>query len=164
MDAIETALRGDPVDLDLETRPELVALRGCPQTEAFHAEGDVAEHSRRVYDLACEHANDLSGTDQAALLPAQRAALRLAGLLHDLGKPATTKENGPGRWSAHGHDLEGARLVSSLSPPTRSCSSNRWGCTRTFTRWSGPTCGPTPGSGSVPGRRCGCPTSATRDC
>jgi hypothetical protein len=39
MDAIEAALRGDPVDLDRETRPELAALRGCPQTEVFHAEG-----------------------------------------------------------------------------------------------------------------------------
>jgi predicted kinase len=40
--------------------------------------------------------------------------LRLAALLHDVGKPATTVEVEPGRWSAHGHDEEGARLVSSL--------------------------------------------------
>jgi predicted kinase len=87
----------------------------------FHAEGDVAEHSRRVYDLACEHAVRLADVEDrpdpvtpgSAGAP-QRAALRLAGLLHDLGKPATTKESGPGRWSAHGHDLEGARLVSLL--------------------------------------------------
>jgi hypothetical protein len=56
MDAIETAARGGPVDLDSETRPELAALRGCPQTVVFHAEGDVAVHSRWVYDLAAQHA------------------------------------------------------------------------------------------------------------
>lgn len=117
MDAIEAALRGDPVDLARETRPELVALRGCPQTEVFHGEGDVAEHSRRVYDLACAHADRLADVTEpelpAAIAP-QQIALRLAALLHDVGKPSTTKENGPGRWSAHGHDLEGARLVSWL--------------------------------------------------
>ncbi len=107
MDAIDAALRGEAVDLSGANPAELTALNGCPQTVTFHAEGDVAEHSRRVYELAGEHAEKLAE-------PEQRQALRLAGLLHDLGKPATTKENGPGRWSAHGHDLEGARLVSGL--------------------------------------------------
>ncbi|GLY19550.1 hypothetical protein Kisp01_65640 [Kineosporia sp. NBRC 101677] len=106
MDAIESAVRGTGVDLALESRPELAQLRGCPQTPAFHAEGDVAEHSRWVYDLTAEHAERM-GTSGAV-------ALRLAGLLHDVGKPATTRPEGPGRWWARGHDLEGAELVSTL--------------------------------------------------
>jgi hypothetical protein len=110
MDAIETAVQGGKIDLQAETQPELAALRGCPQTAAFHAEGDVAEHSRLVYELACEYEDRFGGGTNGH----QSAALRLAALLHDVGKPLTTRENGPGRWSAHGHDLEGGRLVSLL--------------------------------------------------
>lgn len=105
MDTIGTAVQGGSVDLAVEVRPELAALRGCPQTAAFHAEGEVAVHSQWVYDVAAEHAQDLGSGG---------VELRLAGLLHDVGKPATTEEIEPGRWSAHGHDLEGARMVSSL--------------------------------------------------
>jgi predicted kinase len=119
VDAIESALHGGAVDLRIETWPELAALRGCPQTVAFHAEGDVATHSSWVYELACEHADSFAEAakldpDDTVGADEQGAALRLAGLLRDLGKPATTKESGPDRWTAHGHDLEGARLVSSL--------------------------------------------------
>jgi predicted kinase len=110
VDAIETALQGGVIDLLAETQPELAALRDCPQTVAFHAEGDVAEHSRLVYELACEQAELLVGGANGE----QAMALRLAGLLHDVGKPPTTRESGPGRWSAPGHDLEGAQLVSGL--------------------------------------------------
>lgn len=106
MDAIESALAGAAVDLDVEALPDLAALRGCPQTPSFHAEGDVAVHSRWVYELAAEHAHDLP--------PASASMLRLAGLLHDVGKPLTTRPSGPARWSAHGHDLEGARVVATL--------------------------------------------------
>ena len=101
MDAIEGAIRGLMVDLSSESRPELADLRDCPQSPAFHAEGDVAVHSQWVYELAAEQ-------------PENSVALRLAGLLHDVGKPATTKENGRGGWSSHGHDLEGAKLVAAL--------------------------------------------------
>ncbi|GLY30849.1 AAA family ATPase [Kineosporia sp. NBRC 101731] len=107
MDAIECALRGADVDLTSQTRPELADLRECPQSAAFHAEGDVAVHSRWVYDLAREQAGLLDD-------PWSAITLRLAGLLHDVGKPVTTKEIGPGRWAAHGHDLAGAQLVSTL--------------------------------------------------
>ncbi len=49
MDAIENAIRGLGVDLTSESRPELADLRGCPQSKAFHAEGDVAVHSPREW-------------------------------------------------------------------------------------------------------------------
>jgi tRNA nucleotidyltransferase (CCA-adding enzyme) len=68
--------------------PELTALRGVPQAKALA--GDALDHSLRTADA----------------LPADRPVLRLAGLLHDLGK-ATTLADG----HFIGHDVEGARLA-----------------------------------------------------
>ncbi len=68
--------------------PELAALRGVPQAKALP--GDALDHSLRTVDA----------------LPAERPRLRLAGLLHDLGK-ATTLADG----HFIGHDVEGARMA-----------------------------------------------------
>ncbi|HET9539001.1 MAG TPA: CCA tRNA nucleotidyltransferase [Candidatus Limnocylindria bacterium] len=68
--------------------PELAALRGVPQAKALR--GDALDHSLRTADA----------------LPADRPVLRLAGLLHDLGK-ATTLADG----HFIGHDVEGARMA-----------------------------------------------------
>jgi tRNA nucleotidyltransferase (CCA-adding enzyme) len=65
--------------------PELAALRGVPQAKALP--GDALDHSLRTVDA----------------LPAERYDLRLAGLLHDLGK-ATTLADG----HFIGHEVEGA--------------------------------------------------------
>lgn len=66
MDAIECAIKGDEVELGAEALPELAALRDCPQTPAFHAEGDVAVHSRWVYELAAEHAQSYDSDEAVA--------------------------------------------------------------------------------------------------
>jgi tRNA nucleotidyltransferase (CCA-adding enzyme) len=68
--------------------PELLALRGMPQAKALP--GDALDHSMRTADA----------------LPANRPDLRLAGLLHDVGK-ATTLADG----HFIGHDVEGARMA-----------------------------------------------------
>jgi poly(A) polymerase/tRNA nucleotidyltransferase (CCA-adding enzyme) len=68
--------------------PELAALRGVPQAKAIP--GDALDHSLRTADA----------------LPATDPVLRLAGLLHDLGK-ATTLAGG----HFIGHEQEGARLA-----------------------------------------------------
>jgi tRNA nucleotidyltransferase (CCA-adding enzyme) len=68
--------------------PELAALRGVPQAKALP--GDAFDHSLRTADA----------------LPADDPLLRLAGLLHDLGK-ATTLADG----HFIGHDREGAGLA-----------------------------------------------------
>ena len=68
--------------------PELAALRGVPQGKALG--GDGLDHSTRTADA----------------LPASDPILRLAGLLHDVGK-ATTLADG----HFHGHETEGVDLV-----------------------------------------------------
>ncbi len=71
--------------------PELAALRGVPQAKALR--GDALDHSLRTTDA----------------LPATDPVLRLAGLLHDLGK-ATTLADG----HFIGHEREGAELAEAL--------------------------------------------------
>jgi tRNA nucleotidyltransferase (CCA-adding enzyme) len=71
--------------------PELQALRGVPQAKALP--GDALDHSLRTVDA----------------LPADRFDLRLAALLHDLGK-ATTLADG----HFIGHEVEGAALAAAL--------------------------------------------------
>ena len=71
--------------------PELVALRGVAQSKPMA--GDALDHSLRAADA----------------LPASDPVLRLAGLLHDLGK-ATTGEDGH---FLH-HDREGAAFAERL--------------------------------------------------
>jgi tRNA nucleotidyltransferase/poly(A) polymerase len=71
--------------------PELAALRGVPQSKAMP--GDALDHSLRTVDA----------------LPPDDAVLRLAGLLHDLGK-ATTLADG----HFIGHERAGAEIAEGL--------------------------------------------------
>ncbi|GGJ67971.1 AAA family ATPase [Deinococcus aquiradiocola] len=65
--------------------PLLSQLPGTPQDEEWHAEGDVAVHTGRVLQEAYRLA------DAAALQGDARLTLILAALLHDIGKPLTTR-------------------------------------------------------------------------
>lgn len=102
--------------------PELAALRGCPQPSNHHAEGDVWAHTH----LALEVFADLPATVErwagptlaaagvAPDFPAPTATQALAVLLHDAAKPRCMA--GPeGDWTYHGHDREGAALVTALA-------------------------------------------------
>lgn len=81
-------------DRVLQEIPELADLASTPQPVKYHAEGNVANHTR----LAVE-----------ACPPDCDPDLLWASLLHDVGKPLTTKDEGE-RITAHGHHSVGAEI------------------------------------------------------
>ena len=83
--------------------PELSALR--MEIDEHHQHEDVYSHSLTVLDQAIE----LEKADAAAQSP--DLVLRLAALLHDIGKPATRRHEARGRVSFHHHEVVGAKLV-----------------------------------------------------
>ena len=91
---IETSALRDYVD----------AMRHTPQSVRWHAEGDVWTHTRMV----CE---SLASMPEYRHLPqTQRQTLFLAALLHDVGKPMVTRQEGED-WTAPSHSTKGALLA-----------------------------------------------------
>jgi putative nucleotidyltransferase with HDIG domain len=87
--------------------PEIAALDKCPQDSWHHAEGDVGTHTRMVVAA-------LVNDPAWHRLPIRRAsALFWAAILHDIGKPATTRHE-DGRITSRGHSSEGARIARRL--------------------------------------------------
>ena len=83
--------------------PELAALR--MEIDEHHQHKDVYAHSLTVLDRAI--ALELADDDA----PSPDLVLRLAALLHDIGKPATRRHEPRGRVSFHHHEVVGAKLV-----------------------------------------------------
>ncbi|MGY1606064.1 CCA tRNA nucleotidyltransferase [Geodermatophilus sp. SYSU D00700] len=83
--------------------PELPALR--MEIDEHHQHKDVYSHSLTVLDRAIA----LERADPDA--PSPDLVLRLAALLHDVGKPATRRHEPRGRVSFHHHEVVGAKLV-----------------------------------------------------
>ncbi|MGY1622435.1 CCA tRNA nucleotidyltransferase [Geodermatophilus sp. SYSU D00965] len=83
--------------------PELPALR--MEIDEHHQHKDVYAHSLTVLDRAIA----LEQADPDAESP--DLVLRLAALLHDVGKPATRRHEARGRVSFHHHEVVGAKLV-----------------------------------------------------
>ncbi|TQN40735.1 poly(A) polymerase [Blastococcus colisei] len=83
--------------------PELSALR--MEIDEHHQHKDVYTHSLTVLDQAIA----LEKADAEAQSP--DLVLRLAALLHDIGKPATRRHEPRGRVSFHHHEVVGAKLV-----------------------------------------------------
>ncbi len=83
--------------------PELPA----PQLEVdeHHRHKDVYEHSLTVMDQAI----DLEQSHEPTVEP--DLVLRLAALLHDVGKPKTRRYESDGGVSFHHHEVVGARIV-----------------------------------------------------
>ena len=83
--------------------PELPALR--LEVDEHHHHKDVYEHSLTVLRQAI----DLEAERHPGSAP--DVALRMAALLHDIGKPATRKLEPGGGVTFHHHDAVGARLA-----------------------------------------------------
>jgi poly(A) polymerase len=83
--------------------PELSALR--MEIDEHHQHKDVYAHSLTVLEQAIE----LERADPDGGSP--DLVLRLAALLHDIGKPATRRHEPRGRVSFHHHEVKGAKLV-----------------------------------------------------
>ncbi|TFV98287.1 CCA tRNA nucleotidyltransferase [Orlajensenia leifsoniae] len=93
------------VDSGLAARvlPELPALR--LEVDEHHHHKDVYQHSLTVLEQAI-------GYEKArGNLVSPDLTLRLAALLHDIGKPATRKLEAGGIVSFHHHDVVGAKLA-----------------------------------------------------
>lgn len=90
-------------DLAKHFLPELPALK--LEIDEHHHHKDVYQHSLTVLDQVI----DLEKNHQPNFEP--DLVLRLAALLHDIGKPKTRKFEGEGRVSFHHHEVVGARLA-----------------------------------------------------
>lgn len=83
--------------------PELPALR--LQVDEHHHHKDVYEHSLTVLDQAIELERERHPGQAPDL------TLRLAALLHDIGKPATKRIEPGGVVTFHHHDVVGSKLA-----------------------------------------------------
>jgi poly(A) polymerase len=84
--------------------PEITALK--LQIDEHHRHKDVYEHSLTVLDQAIGLEDGPDGP-----VPGPDLVLRLAALLHDIGKPATRRFEPGGGVSFHHHEMVGAKLV-----------------------------------------------------
>jgi poly(A) polymerase len=88
-----------------EFLPEIPALQ--LEVDEHHHHKDVYEHSLTVLRQAIDLEKQRNPIQDAA----PDVALRLAALLHDIGKPATRRLEPGGGVTFYHHDLKGARLA-----------------------------------------------------
>ncbi len=82
-----------------EVLPEVDKLIGCEQDKIHHPEGDVFTHTVMVMENLPKDASD---------------ELILAGLFHDIGKPATFEIKENGKIATPGHENVGADITETI--------------------------------------------------
>lgn len=88
----------------------LKQLHSTPQDKDWHAEGDVFTHTQMVLDCCY----DIIETEACHLTNDQKCSLILGAVLHDIGKPLTTKEvelHSKTRVVAPHHEAKGASYI-----------------------------------------------------
>jgi len=88
----------DKTKLLNEILPEIKALDGVQQPKEYHPEGDVLQHTIGVAERIAKHKD---------------STLTFAGLLHDVGKPATYSESDRIRF--HQHHKNGAEIARNIA-------------------------------------------------
>lgn len=89
-----------------EQFPFVEALRDCPQSPEFHAEGDVLVHTGMVCDALVADPN------WRALSPDARAIVFASAVLHDVAKPRRTRiDELTGNIVSPGHSVTGAYMT-----------------------------------------------------
>lgn len=98
-----TMLNWDVVDgLDC-----IKALKGCAQSEKWHKEGDVYEHTKMCIDATY---NKLMNQINAECSPMETKCVIASVLLHDIGKAVTTNFI-KGDIHSYGHEFESERMT-----------------------------------------------------
>jgi poly(A) polymerase len=87
--------------------PELPALK--LEVDEHHRHKDVYEHSLTVLEQAIALEGPSDGPEES--VPGPDLVLRLAALLHDIGKPPTRRFEKGGGVSFHHHEVVGAKMA-----------------------------------------------------
>jgi len=88
------------LQLLIHVLPEIEAMKGVGQSEIFHPEGDVWEHTLKMMECLSKQNRDITLT------------LAWASLLHDVGKPvAASRSEGK---NFNGHEKDGGKLSETI--------------------------------------------------
>lgn len=90
--------------------PEFSRLHECEQSPIWHSEGNAFKHTQLAYEkLEKIVFGDInlyfSCSDNELFI------IRVAVLLHDIGKGVTTTQGKDGKWHAYGHEIEGEKIA-----------------------------------------------------
>ncbi len=105
--------------------PEIKAMKGCVQNGYHHLNvwGHsllVLEHCEHILNHLEEFFGPVARQVSENLKPCNRLPLlKLTALLHDVGKPGTRGVREDGRITFHGHEEEGAEMVSDIAKRLR---------------------------------------------